>query len=226
MLAAGSGYAQQASDIAQATQIDEIVVTAQRRTERVQDVPIDVAVMTSKDLANTGTLDSVSLGTQIPSLQQSRQNTGATIYLRGVGTIGSPGVENAVATYIDDVYVNGFPAESSPSTTWTTSKCSRGRKGLCLAETPPVVSFTSSRKIELHTRVECSGGLRQLRYVYVQPVRHHRLRRQRRGDLAFESRNQRKGWGHDLTTGQQVNLGQEYAIRNKWLWSPSAVVAF
>src|ERR1700676_5502758 len=88
--------------------LQEILVTAERRSERLQDVPIDVSVLTAAAAQKVGNTDTMTLPTQIPTLQTSRQVTGFTAYLRGVGTISGPGEENAVATYVDDVYINGY----------------------------------------------------------------------------------------------------------------------
>ena len=71
-------------------------------------MPIAIDVVTAAEASKFGVFDNMSLQTQVPGLQSSRQVTGATLYLRGVGTISAPGVENGVATYVDDVYINGF----------------------------------------------------------------------------------------------------------------------
>jgi iron complex outermembrane receptor protein len=87
----------------QSGELEEIVVTAQRRTEKLQDVPITVDVLNSDDALKSHVWDNMTLETQVPGLVTSRENTGATLYLRGVGTVAAPGVENAVAQYVDDV---------------------------------------------------------------------------------------------------------------------------
>ena len=85
--------------------LDEIVVTAQRRAESVQDVPISVSVLAASDIRSMGATDTNALSGKIPSL--SVVNTGSHLYfLRGVGTTGSSiNSEQSVASYIDGVYL-------------------------------------------------------------------------------------------------------------------------
>jgi outer membrane receptor protein involved in Fe transport len=64
-------------------QVEEISVTGERRSERLQDVPIAVSVPTADEAQKMGDHDNLSLFTQVPSSNTSRQLTGATIYLRG-----------------------------------------------------------------------------------------------------------------------------------------------
>src|SRR3984957_15101243 len=92
----------------QAAALQEVVVTAERRTENLQDVPISVDVLSNLDASKAHVWDNMTLQTEVPGLVTSRENTGATLFLRGVGTVSAPGVENAIAQYVDDVYIDGF----------------------------------------------------------------------------------------------------------------------
>lgn len=89
------------------SQLQEIVVTAQKRSENAQKVPIPITVVDSKQLRDEHIFDSSQLQYVVPSLQQQSVNNqvGATNFsIRGVGTsIYGPAVESAVAVVIDDV---------------------------------------------------------------------------------------------------------------------------
>ena len=72
--------------------LKDIVVTAQRKAERLQDVPIAVNVVSGAELAQRGTLQTTDLPSLIPAL--SFTGYGATFqpFLRGVGSgVGTPG---------------------------------------------------------------------------------------------------------------------------------------
>lgn len=88
-------------------QLEEIIVTAQKRSEDVQSVPIAVSVLTADELRKQHIFDAAQLQYSVPSLQQQSTNNqvGATnFFIRGVGTaIYGPAVESTVATVIDDV---------------------------------------------------------------------------------------------------------------------------
>jgi iron complex outermembrane recepter protein len=86
--------------------LDAIVVTAQRRSENLEDVPLSVAVFGGDALLESGVTDAMRLQTVVPSLTYSATGNTAQPYLRGIGTrIASVGLEPSIATYVDDRYV-------------------------------------------------------------------------------------------------------------------------
>jgi iron complex outermembrane receptor protein len=86
--------------------LESIVVTAQKRTENVQDVAMAVAAFDGGALLNAGVTDALELQTVVPSLTYNATGYMAQPYLRGIGTRQSTvGLEPSVATYIDDRYV-------------------------------------------------------------------------------------------------------------------------
>ena len=82
----------------------DIVVTAQRRPERAEDVPISLTVHSGEALDQMQATDMASLGRVVPSLTMTRSGAFTQPYLRGVGKRSTLGVENSVATYVDGVY--------------------------------------------------------------------------------------------------------------------------
>ncbi|HYJ53866.1 MAG TPA: TonB-dependent receptor [Allosphingosinicella sp.] len=82
----------------------EIVVTAQRRPEHAQDVPISLTALSGGALDRLQATDMASLGRVVPSLNMTRTGAFTQPYLRGVGKRSTLGVENSVATYVDGVY--------------------------------------------------------------------------------------------------------------------------
>ena len=88
-------------------QEDEIIVTATRRDQALQDVPVAVTPVTAEMIENSGIRDLQDLTSVAPALQfnVSENETSATARLRGIGTQGSnPGLESAVGIFIDGVY--------------------------------------------------------------------------------------------------------------------------
>jgi iron complex outermembrane recepter protein len=90
--------------------IDEMVVTARRREESLQDVPAAVTAFSERELQRSGVEDIVALGARVPNvtLEVSRgTNTTLTPFIRGVGQQDPvAGFEQGVGIYIDDVYLN------------------------------------------------------------------------------------------------------------------------
>lgn len=100
--ATGGAVAPRAVDT---TTVDEILVTAQRRTERLVDVPISVATASSDDLERVGPTSIESLTKLTPGVYFQRAVYGLAPTVRGIGsTLSAAAGEQNVGLYIDEVY--------------------------------------------------------------------------------------------------------------------------
>jgi len=94
--------------MAQEAADDEIIVTARRTEERLQDVPASVSAFSEERMAQLGATDSTGLQGAVPNLNivQGRGSSNATnIYIRGVGQPDAlQTFDPAVGFYVDDVY--------------------------------------------------------------------------------------------------------------------------
>ena len=87
-------------------QVADIVVTAQRRQQNLQDVPVSIAVVTGEALAKTGFRSITDLQYVTPGLQYNPGN-GGQFQIRGVGTQGYDfSTEQAVSVVIDNVVMD------------------------------------------------------------------------------------------------------------------------
>lgn len=88
-------------------QLTEVIVTAQRRTENLQNAPLAVSVISASELTNAGVRDVMDLTKVVPALQISRANGPYTLfYIRGIGTfIPNPLADAAIAFNVDGVYL-------------------------------------------------------------------------------------------------------------------------
>ncbi len=90
--------------------VEEITVTARRREESLQDVPLAISAIGGEQLENTGAPDIIAVAQTVPNLtlEVSRgTNTTLTAFIRGVGQQDPvAGFEAGVGLYIDDVYLN------------------------------------------------------------------------------------------------------------------------
>lgn len=85
--------------------IEEITVTAQKRSENLQRVPVAVTAITSESLSSTGVATTTELNVAVPSLNITQQLATIAPIIRGIGNYNAaPGAEGAVATYVDGVY--------------------------------------------------------------------------------------------------------------------------
>lgn len=90
-------------------QVEEIVVTAQKVEENVQDVPIAITAVSGETLAASGTNSLENLGQLVPSVtfRKGTTNANSAVVLRGVGTISfSIAAEPSVSTVVDGVVLS------------------------------------------------------------------------------------------------------------------------
>ncbi|VAV98095.1 TonB-dependent receptor [hydrothermal vent metagenome] len=92
--------------------IEDIVVTATKRSERMKDVPISMSALGAEEIDQTGVRDLKSIAEYIPNLQISESNDfRSTVTIRGVGAQSrNIGFDARVGVYVDGVYMGQSPA--------------------------------------------------------------------------------------------------------------------
>src|ERR1700730_10602279 len=99
-IAAGSSPSADAGD-----DVQEITVTAQRRSERLTDVPITIGVASGAQLQAAGITDTADLPVVTPGLRMDRLGVYLQPSIRGVTAASTaPGAEANVSLYVDGIY--------------------------------------------------------------------------------------------------------------------------
>ena len=104
--AGGVEAAQHAVADADAT-VEEVVVTAQKRAENIQDVPLSIMAVSSKAMEAKGVQDVGDLEKAVPNLRLDAiaQASGVAIRIRGFGAQSNAAIDPSVAPYIDGVFM-------------------------------------------------------------------------------------------------------------------------
>jgi len=87
--------------------LDEVIVTAEKRSQNIQDVPISVIALSSQQMQDSGVTDIKNLTVLTPGLTvtSTTDENSTTARIRGIGTVGdNPGLESSVGVVIDGVY--------------------------------------------------------------------------------------------------------------------------
>lgn len=87
--------------------LEEVVVTANRRAQSIQEVPMSVTAFTAEFLKDTGVTDLAGLEQYTPSLKitPGTDSNSTSIRIRGIGSVGTNvGIDPSVGTFIDGVY--------------------------------------------------------------------------------------------------------------------------
>jgi iron complex outermembrane receptor protein len=108
---------QTAADVQTAARgLEEVIVTARRREERAQDVPIAISAFAGTVLERQGTFTVQQVAAQAPSLQFNSSNPRNTsLNIRGLGVsfgLANDGLEQGVGFYVDQVF-NSRPAAAT-----------------------------------------------------------------------------------------------------------------
>src|SRR6478609_1406760 len=85
----------------------QIVITAQKRSENVQRVPISVAAFSGQTLAKSNITDISQIGKLASNYQATKsvQSSFMRVNIRGIGAIGNTTIEPSVAIFVDGAYV-------------------------------------------------------------------------------------------------------------------------
>jgi outer membrane receptor protein involved in Fe transport len=120
--------------------LDEIVVTARKRAENLQDVPLSIDVFTKKDMQNLGITGFDDFAAKTPSISFISTGPGMQLFvMRGVSDGSNPNYANTSATgfFVDDMNVSD--SGTQPDLIFTTSsasKCSTDLKAPPSARVP------------------------------------------------------------------------------------------
>lgn len=197
-----------------------IMVTAQRREENLQDVPIAVQAQSAAQLEARGIEGVQALGEVVPSLSVSSAVGFAITYLRGVGSTAiGPGIETPVSIYVDGVYY-----ASSTSALFDFNNISRievlkGPQGTLFGRNATggliqVVTADPSPETDVRVGVSLDNYLTTQGDFYVSGG----LAEGVSADFAVSASTQGEGWGENVPTGDEVNRNiHNISLRSKWL---------
>src|ERR1700739_3724362 len=103
----GANVSRGADAPASVTELAEVVVTAQKRSQNIQDVPIAVVALSAQQVQDSGVTDLKNMTVLTPGLTvtSTTSENSTTARIRGIGTVGdNVGLESSVGVVIDGVY--------------------------------------------------------------------------------------------------------------------------
>ncbi|KZX60695.1 hypothetical protein A3709_01125 [Halioglobus sp. HI00S01] len=84
--------------------LEEVIVTAQKRSESLSDVPISVNVVGGEQISNGGITNLNDLADWVPNLSMNQTGLGTNVTIRGISSGINPAFEQSVGMYVDDVF--------------------------------------------------------------------------------------------------------------------------
>lgn len=135
--------------------LEEIVVTAQKREQNLQDIPVAVTAYSGAQLQDSGVFDMRDLAAIAPSLisSQSQTATNSSFSIRGIGTSSQNfGLEASVGVYVDGVYVSRPSAAINELVDIESVEVLRGPQGTLFGKNTP------SGALNIKSKRPGSGG--------------------------------------------------------------------
>ena len=109
--------------------LEEVIVTAQKREQSLQDVPVSVSVITGDAISKAGMTNLDELSAHVPNLSISEGSQSTTITMRGLGSGTNQGFEQSVGMFIDGIYAGRDRQFRSPFLDVAAVEVLRGPQG-------------------------------------------------------------------------------------------------
>lgn len=203
----------------------DIVVTARRRQETAQDIPIAVSVVGGDQIDNTGSFNVGRLQQLTPTLQFYSSNPRNTsVNIRGIGVpfgLTNDGIEQGVGIYVDDVYYSRVASATFDFLDVAQIEVLRGPQGTLYGKntTAGAINITTRQPtFDLEGRAEVSVGnlnFRQAKAAIGGPLSDTVAAR-----LAV-SGTSRRGTVFNVTSGKWINEQDNIGLRGQVLWRPN-----
>lgn len=208
-----------------ANDCETIIVTARRRTETSQAVPLAISVVGGEHIDNTGSFNVGRLQQLTPTLQFYSSNPRNTaVNIRGIGVpfgLTNDGIEQGVGIYVDDVYYARVASATFDFLDVAQIEVLRGPQGTLYGKntTAGAINITTRQPtFDFEGRAELTIGnlgFKQAKAAVSGPLSDTLAAR-----LAL-SATSRRGTIYNVATGNWINEQDNLGLRGQLLWRPT-----
>jgi iron complex outermembrane receptor protein len=203
----------------------DIIVTARRRAETAQDVPIAISVVAGDQIDNTGSFNVGRLQQLAPTLQFYSSNPrNSAVNIRGIGApfgLTNDGIEQGVGIYVDDVYYARVASATFDFLDVAQIEVLRGPQGTLYGKntTAGAINITTNQPtFDFEGKAELSIGnlnFKQAKAAVSGPLTNNLAAR-----IAV-SATSRRGTLYNVTTDRWVQSQDNIGLRGQLLWRPT-----
>ena len=199
--------------------LEEIVVTAQKRSENLQDVPMSISALDGETL-EAGRVEKVGdLALRIPNLSYSTFSSGRpALSVRGIGnTTARSALEKSVIVFVDEVYIARPTAYFFELFDLEQAAVLRGPQGVLFGKnvTGGAVSLTTRAPGLEDTQARLQVGYGSYNAAELKGVLSAPVSSTVSGKLSMV-RKKRDGYGMDLLSGAESDDENLLALRTQW----------
>jgi iron complex outermembrane receptor protein len=206
----------------------DIIVTAQRREERLQDVPISAMAFSADSLAKTNISSAMELTRLVPGLTMTSSGGTLLPFIRGVGNPSTSfGNEASVPAYVDGVYYMRLSPDFMRMRSIERVEVLKGPQGTLFGRN------SSGGLIQLVTRTpgrephfEMMGGFGNYDTVSAALYASTPITDVLAADITLDYSRQHEGWGENVISGAEFNRRRHFLARSKIIFTPSEKIEF
>ena len=210
--------------------IEEIIVTAQKRQQTLQEVPVAVTVVTANDMQQAQMLDIKDLQSIVPSLRITQLQTTANtnFIIRGFGNgANNAGIEPSVAVFVDGVYRSRTASSLADFPNLERIEVLRGPQSTLFGKNASagVISVITAKPDMQKTSGSASITLGE----YSQVIVKGNVTGPLSDTVAFSlsgSVNNRDGYYTNLLDGEEYGERDRWGVRGQLLFQPSDKLEF
>jgi iron complex outermembrane recepter protein len=208
--------------------LEEVIVTAQRREENLQQVPIAVSAVSADMLVNSGVTATNAITQLVPSVQFTRSGPSGLFFVRGVGTTNAAaGEEGSNAFYIDDVYLPDLGQTITNFNNIDRIEVLKGPQGTLFGRNAfgglvHVLTRDPGDRATMKANVSYGNYETLTGQFYAGGPVTDTLGL----DIAVTGRDQGEGWGRNLTRGEESKTEDYLGVRGKAVYRPNDALKF
>jgi outer membrane receptor protein involved in Fe transport len=202
--------------------LEEVIVTAQKRSESLQDVPISITAITGAKMEEAGVFKIEDLQTFTPNLSMTETGISTQIYIRGIGTGNNQGFEQSVGQYIDGIHYGRQQLLRAPFLDLERVEVLRGPQSILFGKNSVagalnMVTAKPTNEFEgrLTGKYSPDGDITEFTGIVSGGLT----------DNLFGRLSARKydedGWMENTTLGDDEPERDEWAVRGILLWNPT-----
>jgi len=203
--------------------LEEVTVTAERRSQSAQDVPISITALSADKLEAAGVDSLPQVALLTPGLQFQQIGGTSVPFLRGVGaTTTAVGSEAGTALFVDGVYVAAQPRSTMSLAHVESVEVDKGPQGTLFGRnaTGGVIQIATRRPTRERV-LEATLGVGNYDTYEGSVYASGGVSENLAADISLYARDQSKGWGTNLFDGSDIFRSSDYGARSKWLYTPS-----
>lgn len=157
--------------------LEEMLVTAQKRVQKLQDVPISVNALGGEKIEDAGITNIEKLGDYIPSFNMTQTGIGTNIAIRGISSGVNQGFEQSAAQFVDGIHFGRSQLARAPFLDLERVEVLRGPQSILFGKnsTAGAISITTAKpgdefEAKLTALYEPEHGEQDLRFVISSPI--------------------------------------------------------